>query len=54
MNSISYTDLSETWLDHLQRLAYRFSHLGITSDLASLTLIEMWGLYHFLLRIAGE
>jgi hypothetical protein len=43
---------SETWLERLQTLSVRFSHLGIGADLATLSLIELWGLYLFLSRLA--
>ena len=42
----------ETWLERLQMLCERFSHLGIGADLASLSLIELWGLYRYLSRLA--
>jgi len=42
----------EAWLKHLQSLSMRFAHLGIGGDLAALSLIESWGLYLFLLRLA--
>lgn len=42
----------EPWLDRLQMLCERFSHLGITSDLAALQVIELWGLYCFLSHLA--
>ena len=40
------------WMERLQTLSVRFSHLGIGADMASLSLIELWGLYLFLLRLA--
>ena len=40
------------WIDELQALAARFSALGITPDIAGLTLAEAWGLFVFLRRIA--
>lgn len=39
---------SEAWLESLQTLCARFSHLGIGADLAALSLIELWGLYLYL------
>jgi hypothetical protein len=39
------------WLERLQMLCNRFSHLGITPDLAALSIIELWGLYRFLLHL---
>lgn len=44
----------DDWLTRLYDLAYRFEHLGVTADLAALGLIELWGLYLFLQRLAGE
>jgi hypothetical protein len=40
------------WLERLQTLAARFSHLGIGGDIAALSIIELWGLYLFLSRLA--
>lgn len=40
------------WMELLQSLSVRFSHLGIGGDLASLSLVEAWGLYLFLSRLA--
>lgn len=42
----------ETWQEHLQSLCARFSYLGIDADIAALSLIELWGLYRFLSRLA--
>ena len=42
----------ENWLERLQTLSVRFSHLGLTGDMAGLSLIELWGLYRFLSRLA--
>jgi len=38
----------------LQTLLMRFSHLGIGGDMAGLSLIELWGLYRFLSRLADS
>jgi hypothetical protein len=40
------------WLQRLQMLAVRFSHLGLGADLAALSLVEQWGLYCYLSRLA--
>ena len=42
------------WLEYLQGLAARFGWLGIGPDLAALTLAGTWGLYQFLVRMAGS
>ena len=42
----------ENWLERLQTLLVRFSALGISGDMAGLSLIELWGLYRFLSRLA--
>lgn len=42
----------EKWLVRLQMLCERFSHLGIGADLAGLSMIELWGLYCYLSRLA--
>ena len=43
----------ETWLQRSQTLIVRFSALGISGDMAGLSLIELWGLYRFLSRLAN-
>lgn len=40
------------FLERLQTLCNRFSHLGIGADLAALSVIEAWGVYRFLSRLA--
>lgn len=40
------------WLDELNGLLDRFSGMGIGADIASMGLIELWGLYCFLRRLA--
>lgn len=40
------------WMERLQSLSVRFSHLGVGADLAALSMIEAWGLYLFLSRLA--
>ena len=41
------------WINRLQTLCNRFSCLGMGADLAALSIIELWGLYRFLLRMNG-
>lgn len=41
----------ESWLERLEMLLTRFSHLGIGADVASLSLIELWTLYVYLSRL---
>lgn len=41
------------WMNRLQALCNRFAHLGIGADLAAMSVIELWGLYRFLLRLNG-
>lgn len=43
---------NNTWLDRLQCLATRLAYLGVGSDIAALSLIEAWGLYRYLTRLA--
>lgn len=43
----------ETWLDRLQMLSIKFSYLGVGAELASLSLIEAWGLYVYLNRLGN-
>jgi hypothetical protein len=45
---------NESWLDRLQMLSIRFAHLGLCSDIGSLSVIEAWSLYRFLSRLADE
>ena len=40
------------WMERLQMLSVRFSHLGMGADLSALSLIELWGLYLFLSRLS--
>lgn len=40
------------WIERLQCLSVRFSHLGIGADIATLSTIEAWGLYLLLSRLA--
>lgn len=41
-----------TWLDELNGLLARFSGLGISADIAAMGLIELWGVYCYLRRLA--
>lgn len=43
---------NDPWLYQLQALSARFADLGITADLASMSLIELWGVYCYLQRLA--
>lgn len=40
------------WLERLQTLVARFSYMGLDADIAALSLIELWGLYCYLNRLA--
>jgi hypothetical protein len=44
--------MSSDWLERLQTLSVRFSGMGVGADLAALSLIELWGLYRYLSRLA--
>lgn len=46
----SIKDIS--WLEHLEMLLIRFSHLDTGADIASLSLIELQAAYRYLLRLA--
>lgn len=46
--------MNDDWLERLQGLLNRFSGLGITADVGAMGLIELWGLYCHLSRLAGE
>lgn len=41
----------ESWLEPLEMLLTRFSHLGIGADVVSLSLIELRSLYVYLTRL---
>ncbi len=43
----------DTWLEHLEMLSIRFSHLGIGADIAAMSLVELWTVYRYLLRLAA-
>ncbi len=44
--------MNDDWLQHLEILLVRFSHLGVGADVASLSLIELWAVYLHLSRLA--
>lgn len=44
--------MNSDWLERLQTLSVRFSGMGVGADLAALSLIELWGLYCYLSRLA--
>jgi hypothetical protein len=48
------TIMTSHWINHLQTLLARFSHLGISGDIDSLTLSESWSLYVYLKRLGNE
>jgi len=43
---------SDDWLDRLQMLLARYSNIALDADMASLSLIELWGVYCYLSRLA--
>ncbi len=45
---------NDTWQEALRGLLERFAWLGIGPDVAALSLTELWGLYCYLQRLAGE
>lgn len=42
---------NDDWLESLHGLAYRFESLGVTHDLAAMSLCELWGVYCYLRRV---
>lgn len=40
-------------IDKLQMLAARFGHLGLTPDLAAMSVADLMGLYRYLDRLAN-
>lgn len=43
----------ESWWFELDDLVTKYSHLGIGPDMASLSLVEAWGLYQWLSRLGA-
>lgn len=43
--------MNENWLERFETLIARFSYMGISADLAALTLLEAWALYLHLSRL---
>lgn len=43
--------MNNEWLESLQALIARYSHLGIDADIATLSLIDAWALYLHLNRL---
>jgi hypothetical protein len=44
--------MREALMIRVLALAERFGHLGLQHDLACLTLAELWGVCHYLQRLA--
>jgi hypothetical protein len=44
--------MPDDWTERLPMLCNRFARLGIGADMAALSIIELWGLYRFLSRLA--
>ncbi len=42
------------WLESLQRLAERFPEYGIRPDLAGMAIVDLWGVWRLLERVALE
>ena len=40
------------WIEELACLLARYSYKGIDGDIGSISLIELWGIYCYLRRIA--
>jgi hypothetical protein len=40
------------WLTDLNFLLVRYSYPGIGADIAAMSLMELWGVYRYLLRLA--
>lgn len=45
---------NDHWIDELNILLARYSYLNFNADIATLSLVELWGLYCYLSRLAGE
>jgi hypothetical protein len=46
-----FFDMADNWLELLQSLASKYTHLGIDTDIGHLSLNELWGLYLHLQRL---
>jgi hypothetical protein len=44
----------DDWLNELNMLLVRYSYLNLNADIATLSLIELWGIYCYLSKLAGE
>lgn len=44
--------MTPAFIKELEMLITRYSHLGIGADLASMSMIELWGVYCYLQRLA--
>ncbi len=44
--------ITAPWIDDLNGLLARFPGLGVSPDLASVSLCELWGVYCFLRHLA--
>ncbi|MDG1096226.1 MAG: hypothetical protein P8N23_01185 [Methylophilaceae bacterium] len=40
------------WLEQLKMLLARFSYLNLDADIATLSMVELWGLHCYLSRLA--
>ena len=40
------------WFDELDALVARFAHMGVSEDLAALSMLEAWHLLRYLRRLA--
>ncbi len=43
--------MNNLWLERLEMLLARFSHLGIGADIPSLSMIELWAIYRYLSQL---
>ena len=44
--------MTTSWLEQLKTLTARYNQFGIDADISSLSLMELWGLYLHLSRLA--
>lgn len=42
------------WFDRLQCLVIRFADYGVGTDVSSMSMSDLWGLYGFLDHVDGE
>ena len=42
------------WLIDLNTLSIRYSHLNVRPDLGNMSLVELWGVYQWMINMGGN